>query len=80
MFGRSRALFVDYLNGNEIAIKNLLFKGWDSGYEAFPWPPGHGPFAIYTIDDLHEHIDYAVERVGCVRHCYEMISTTKYHG
>lgn len=57
MFGRTRALFVDYLSGNEIAIKNLLFKGWDSQYE------GHGPFSMYTIDDLHEHIDHAVDKV-----------------
>ncbi|VDI15860.1 Hypothetical predicted protein [Mytilus galloprovincialis] len=62
MFGSERAEFVEYLKGNNIAMKNLLFKDWDPEYEAFPYPPGIGPYAVYTIDDLHEHIDYAVNR------------------
>lgn len=65
MFGSERAEFVEYLKGNNIAMKNLLFKDWDPEYEAFPYPPGIGPYAVYTIDDLHEHIDYAVNRVCC---------------
>lgn len=63
MFGNERSEFVEYLQGNNVAMKNLLFKDWDAGYEGFPYPPQMGPYAVYTIDDLHEHIDFAVEKV-----------------
>lgn len=63
MFGNERSEFVEYLQGNNVAMKNLLFKDWDAGHEGFPYPPQMGPYAVYTIDDLHEHIDFAVEKV-----------------
>jgi hypothetical protein len=53
----------EYLQGNNVAMKNLLFKDWDAGHEGFPYPPQMGPYAVYTIDDLHEHIDFAVQKV-----------------
>lgn len=63
MFGNERSEFVEYLQGNNVAMKNLLFKDWDAGHEGFPYPPQMGPYAVYTIDDLHEHIDFAVQKV-----------------
>jgi len=63
MFGRDRSALVGVIDRNNVALKHLLLKDWDSSHETMPYPPSVGPYAIYTIKDLHEHIDYAVDNV-----------------
>jgi len=40
-----------------------MFLGW----ETLPYPPAHGDFAVYTIDDLVGGVNFAVERVRSLR-------------
>jgi len=44
-------------------MKNLLLKNWITQYETMPYPPITGLYAVYSVDDLISHIDYAVEQV-----------------
>lgn len=34
------------------------------GLETVPYPPAHGDFAVYTINDLENGINYAVSGVN----------------
>ncbi|XP_063398254.1 mucolipin-2-like [Mytilus trossulus] len=63
LFGTDRAQFADFLERNNIAMKHLLLKDWSQDYETMPYPPSTGIYAIYTIDNLLEHINYTVTNV-----------------
>ncbi|XP_052067093.1 mucolipin-3-like isoform X2 [Mytilus californianus] len=63
LFGNDRAQFADFLERNSIAMKHLLLKDWSPDYETMPYPPSTGVYAIYTIDNLLEHINYTVTNV-----------------
>ncbi|KAJ8301528.1 hypothetical protein KUTeg_020515 [Tegillarca granosa] len=60
MFGADRAVFAKYLDRNNIAMKHLLLKGWQPEFETMPYPPTSGDYALYRIEELFEHIDYAI--------------------
>ena len=49
------------LTGKHIKLMYIIcFSGW----ETLPYPPAHGEFAVYTIDDLVSGVDFAVSRVS----------------
>ncbi|KAK3091912.1 hypothetical protein FSP39_023650 [Pinctada imbricata] len=62
IFGYERSEFVDYVEKNNIALKHLFLKDWDNSYETMPYPPAIGTYAIYTVEELKEHINFALER------------------
>lgn len=63
LFASDRSQFADFLERNEIAMKHLLLKDWSRDFETMPYPPSTGAYAIYTIDDLLQHINYTVKNV-----------------
>ena len=64
MFGYERALFVEYVEKNNIAMKHMYLKNWDPSFETMPYPPATGVYAIYTASELVEHINFAMTEVG----------------
>ncbi|XP_022318033.2 mucolipin-3-like [Crassostrea virginica] len=75
MFGYERALFVEYVEKNNIAMKHMYLKNWDPSFETMPYPPATGVYAIYTASELVEHVNFAMtefnktemETLGSVR-------------
>ena len=63
MFGYERSSFMEYVEKNNIALKHLYLEKWDPSYETMPYPPATGPYAIYTKDELHQHINFAMRQV-----------------
>uniref|UniRef100_K1REV9 Mucolipin-3 n=1 Tax=Magallana gigas TaxID=29159 RepID=K1REV9_MAGGI len=62
MFGYQRALFVEYVEKNNIAMKHMYLQQWDPSFETMPYPPATGLYAIYTATDLVDHINFAMNR------------------
>ncbi|WAR25214.1 MCLN1-like protein [Mya arenaria] len=61
-FGHDRGNFSSTVNRGHLALRHLLLKGWDASWETLPYPPAQGDFALYSIEDLTEAVDFAVER------------------
>ncbi|KAL8610596.1 hypothetical protein ACOMHN_006315 [Nucella lapillus] len=58
-FGGQRSDVVDYFEQNHRALQHMLLKNWDPSYETMPYPPATGPYALFTVVDLLDYIDYA---------------------
>ncbi|XP_061180891.1 mucolipin-3-like [Saccostrea echinata] len=62
MFGYERALFVEYVELNNIAMKHMYLLKWDPSFETMPYPPATGKYAIYKANDLIDHINFAMKQ------------------
>nr|XP_022345615.1 mucolipin-3-like isoform X1 [Crassostrea virginica] len=62
MFGNRRITFVEYVESNNIAMKHLFLLHWTPDFETMPYPPTTGPYAIYTSNDLVDHINFAMKQ------------------
>ncbi|XP_076462043.1 mucolipin-3-like [Babylonia areolata] len=58
-FGAQRSDIVEYFEQNQKALEHLLLKNWDPSYETMPYPPATGDYALYSVDDLLDYIDFA---------------------
>lgn len=64
MFGTSRAGHIDFLETSEIAFKHLYLKEWSPSYETMPYPPAMGTYAVYTIGDFYDAVNFVLDRVS----------------
>lgn len=64
VFGAQRSNVVEYFESNNIALKHLLLRNWEAGYETLPYPPAIGAYAVYNKNDLYDSIEYAWSRVS----------------
>ncbi|XP_062591240.1 mucolipin-3-like [Saccostrea cucullata] len=62
MFGYERALFVEYVELNNIAMKHMYLLKWDPSFETMPYPPATGRYAIYSANDLIDHVNFAMKQ------------------
>ncbi|XP_060085979.1 mucolipin-3-like [Ylistrum balloti] len=60
IFGFERSEFVGYVEKNNLALKHLYLKNWDSSYETMPYPPATGKYALYDIPTLVDYINHTV--------------------
>ncbi|KAL3868784.1 hypothetical protein ACJMK2_041545 [Sinanodonta woodiana] len=60
-FGFTRSSFVEYVHRTGVALKHLYLKEWQSTYETMPYPSASGPYAVYTIDALEQHIKFVFD-------------------
>lgn len=58
-FGYSRSSFVDFAEKSTIAMKHLYLKEWSNAYETMPYPAAIGKYAVYEVQNLIDHINYA---------------------
>ena len=63
-FGGQRSEIVEFFERNQKALAHLLLKDWDASFETMPYPPATGEYALYTVNDLLDHIDFAWENVS----------------
>jgi len=70
MFGVTRASHVDFIEKSNIALKHLFLKHWEPAYETMPYPPSMGAFAVYTIPDFYDMLNFALSQVFmCILSC-----------
>ncbi|XP_070194092.1 mucolipin-3-like [Littorina saxatilis] len=62
-FGKQRSEMVEFIARTDTALKHLVLKDWSATYETMTYPPATGPFAVYTVDDLLDSIQYTWEKV-----------------
>ncbi|XP_064625752.1 mucolipin-3-like isoform X2 [Lineus longissimus] len=67
VFGTDRASHVSFVEKNTVAFKHLFLKNWDTTFETMPYPPTNGPFAVYTIPELANSINYIMKRYNETR-------------
>ncbi|XP_060598500.1 uncharacterized protein LOC132752207, partial [Ruditapes philippinarum] len=60
-FGKDHGNFSDVVNRGHLTLRHLLLKDWDASWETLAYPPHKGDFAVYTIDDLENGINFAVK-------------------
>lgn len=60
-FGFIRSRFVDYTEKLTVSLKHLYLRDWTNSYETMPYPPAAGVYAIYKIDSLVDHINFAMK-------------------
>ncbi|XP_052279218.1 mucolipin-3-like isoform X3 [Dreissena polymorpha] len=61
-FGYSRSSFVEFTEKSNIALSHFYLKDWDSTYETLPYPPAIGQYAVYDIDDVEKHVNFAMKK------------------
>ncbi|KAK3596360.1 hypothetical protein CHS0354_037079 [Potamilus streckersoni] len=61
-FGDQRAHFQGLVDRGKTTLSHLLLSSWESSMEVPPYPPNSGKYAVYTINDLTKHINFAVEK------------------
>ena len=64
IFGSTRSAHVSFLEVSTIAFQHLYLCNWDPSYETLPYPPATGQYAIYTIPEFYQYIDYTMSRVS----------------
>jgi len=62
VIGSNRSSHVSFLEKSTVAFKHLYLYNWDPTYETLPYPPASGPYAVYTIPDFYECVNYAMMR------------------
>lgn len=75
LFGTSRASHIDFLETSEIAFKHLYLKDWTPSYETMPYPPAMGTYAVYTIADFYDAVNFVLDRYNKT----EKIAIGTYH-
>ncbi|XP_052777042.1 mucolipin-3-like [Mya arenaria] len=61
-FGYSRSSFVEFTEKSTIAMRHFFLKDWTNSYETMPYPPAIGKYALYTIDEITDTIDHAMQQ------------------
>ena len=63
-FGGQRSEIVEFFERNHKALEHLLLKNWDASFETMPYPPATGQYALYSVNDLLDYIDFAWANVS----------------
>ncbi|XP_053389165.1 uncharacterized protein LOC123549602, partial [Mercenaria mercenaria] len=58
-----RGRFSVLVNHGHVTLRHMLLRGWDASFETLPYPPAHGEFAVYNVEDLVKSIDYTVQQL-----------------
>ena len=66
-FGDERQSFNNVVERGHQTLQHLLLEDWSASWETPDYPPAHGDFAVYDINDLKEKINYAVGQVILIR-------------
>ncbi|XP_060570279.1 mucolipin-3-like [Ruditapes philippinarum] len=60
-FADDRGKFSSVVNRGDLVLRHLLLEHWDASWETLPYPRAQGDFAVYTINELENGINYAVK-------------------
>ncbi|XP_059162837.1 mucolipin-3-like isoform X2 [Physella acuta] len=62
IFGGQRENIVEYFERSDLTYKHLLLKDWSTAYETLPYPPAAGDYAIYSMPELFDHMNYVMKQ------------------
>ncbi|CAL1548462.1 unnamed protein product [Lymnaea stagnalis] len=62
IFGGQRENIVEYFERSDLTYKHLLLKDWSPAFETLPYPPASGDYAIYSMPNLFEHMNFVMEQ------------------
>lgn len=68
LFGLSNQVVVTFKEENTMTFKHLFLKDYDESTD--------DSFAVYTQNDVYEHIFYTVDQVSPQRKCNESLHST----
>lgn len=60
-FGYSRSSFVEFTSSTLRTMQHLYLRDWSNSYETMPYPPAIGKYALYKIDVIEDHFNYALK-------------------
>lgn len=63
IFGAQRENTLEYFERSDVTYRHLLLKDWNIAYETLPYPPAAGPYAVYNLSELFDHMNAVMERV-----------------
>lgn len=61
LFASFRDSHVFYARNTEVAFSHIFLQEWDVTREAPPYPPAAGPLAVYSKENFHQYLDFAIE-------------------
>ncbi|BFY99923.1 hypothetical protein BsWGS_02963 [Bradybaena similaris] len=62
IFGAQRMNTLEYFERSDVTYRHLLLKDWSIAYETLPYPPAAGPYAVYNLSELFDHMNAVMER------------------
>ena len=63
LFASFRDSHVFYARNTEVAFSHIFLEEWDATREAPPYPPSAGPLAVYSKEQFHQYLDFAINNV-----------------
>ncbi|VDP30375.1 unnamed protein product [Soboliphyme baturini] len=71
VFGRMRMGHVIFMDEADTTLRHIFFSEWSSDRDIRSYPPGSGPYSVYTVDQLYEQLSYAIQK-------YYVINSTSF--
>ena len=54
---------MNFVEKSTVAFKHLYLMNWAPSFETLPYPPASGPYAVYTIPEFYDMVNYIQTRV-----------------
>ena len=70
-------MFFIVFRNTEVAFSHLFLQEWDVTREAPPYPPSAGPLAVYSKENFHQYLDFAIENVRISNFLFQENINTK---
>ncbi|XP_053212499.1 mucolipin-3-like [Panonychus citri] len=51
----------------EATLRSLIFQDWESNQELNVYPPGRGPYAVYTKANFFGNLDFAIKSIATLQ-------------
>ncbi|XP_064476175.1 mucolipin-2-like [Ornithodoros turicata] len=66
VFGCASSAFQEQHRNTRMTLEHLLLKGWDTARDVLIYPPPQGPYAVYTVTEFYEHVEYVVQHYSSI--------------
>ena len=60
IFGLNMSKYLLHQDNMIISFRELFLSDWDPVREVMTYPPAAGPYAVYSKQDLYDHMNYAI--------------------
>ena len=76
-FASSRSAHITFQEETRTVLRHVLLTNWTDARDVFVYPPGQGPYAIYSRGGFEEALVDVVTKVGACRQMMNCRSTTR---
>ena len=66
LFGIERQTHVIFISESNTTFHHLFVHDWSTSIETLPYPRASGDFAVYTVQEFLDAINYPVQRVSMI--------------